>query len=397
MHPIGYCTNVHPGATLPAAMAEIERHAPLVRERLVHAGSLGADEPLPLGLWLSAHAARTMLDEPDGIDRFADRLAGKRLAVASMNGFPYGHFHAASVKHAVYAPSWARTERLLHTQALAEILARLRGRGESASISTVPIGWRSEIWSSGGGAALGAAAANLEQLVRFLADLEHRTGVRVTVDLEPEPGCFLDTVDDVIRFFDQSLRPRPGDPDPRRYLGVCHDICHSAVMWEPQARVIERLRAAGIPINRVQLSSAIESRLPEDASRLARFDEPRYLHQTTWLAPDGSRRFFDDLPDALAALDDSALRPPTGTTARTHMHVPLAIGSAESLGTTRDEIGAFLRAWPADEALPTLEVETYTWSVLPESMRPATLDEGIATEVLWAQEQLRRRCAEASA
>jgi len=391
---IGYCTNVHPGRTLAEAMEEIERHAPRVRERLIAAGALATTEALDLGLWLSSRAAHALAADPAEVERFAARLRVRRLRVLSLNGFPYGPFHSASVKRAVYAPGWDRAERLQYTLHLAEAFASLRvleGRAdESASISTVPLGWRPEILAGGGGAALGAAAANLEQLVRMLARLEDRTGVRVRVDLEPEPGCFLDTVDDVVRFFEQSLRPRRGDPDPRRYLGVCHDVCHAAVMWESQARVIERLHGAGIRIGRVQLSSALESRLPEQATELARFDEPRYLHQTTWLGAEGALRFFDDIPDALAALDCEDGRPSAATLARTHMHVPLAVDRAGRLHTTRGEITEFLRAWPATEALPLMEVETYTWSVLPPSMQPATLADGIADELLWAHEEVRR-------
>jgi len=459
---IGYSTNVHPGRTLDEALAAIEQTAPRVRARLAR-GAVGhasahdrghghsAEDrargsanppfdgatPLELGLWLSATAARELLEKDHAVEELAGRLSAQGIVVRSLNGFPYGHFHAERVKHAVYRPSWADAERLLYTRDLAEVMARLRlaeaanegardgvtearaparvgsapnPRALEASISTVPIGWRPEIQAGRHGAALGAAAANLEQLVRELAALEERTGVRIHVDLEPEPGCFLDTSRDVVDFFTRVLRPRPGDPDVRRHLGVCHDVCHAAVMWEVQAEALERYRAAGIRVGRVQLSSALEARGAAEIRRLAEFVEPRYLHQTTLRSADGRVRFFDDLPDALAAVgDDDSL------TARTHYHVPLAYervgggeraasggangtgnaGGTESaevarssggVGTTRREVEAFLRAWPADEPLPALEVETYTWSVLPESLRPMELADGIAAELRWAHD-----------
>lgn len=394
---IGYATNVHSGRTLDEALVEIDRVAPRVRERLIEHGVLGADEPLELGLWLSALAAHRLRHDDGAVERLADGFAKRGLTARSLNGFPYGHFHAERVKHSVYRPSWADAARLLYTQDLAEILAslaKLAGHDE-ASISTVPIGWRSEIQASANGAALGVSAAHLEQLVRFLAQLEQQSGVRVHVDLEPEPGCFLDTAQDAVNFFERTLRPRAGDPDARRYLGICHDVCHAAVMWESQAEVLERYRSAGIRVGRVQLSSALEARTAEERAMLARFVEPRYLHQTTLRGADGRVHFFEDLPEARAALEhdhdgtshDSAT---DEIVARVHFHVPLACDRADGVGTTRSEVEALLRAWPIGEPWPALEVETYTWSVLPHSLQSPDLAEGIADEIRWASAALDR-------
>lgn len=405
-HPvrIGYATNVHPGRTLDEALVEIDRVAPRVRERLIAAKVLASTDPLELGLWLSARAAARLRETPDGVARVADRLAQNGLLVRSLNGFPYGHFHDRRVKHEVYRPSWADADRLLHTQNLAVILAdfvraagaaipdaRVPGESPHASVSTLPLGWREEIARGRNGAALGVAAAHLEQLVRFLSRLECERGVRIHVDLEPEPGCFLDTSEDLVRFFDEHLRPRAGDPDPRRYLGVCHDVCHAAVMWEEQSAMVDRFRDAGIRIGRVQLSSALEARGAQELHDLRGFVEPRYLHQTTLRDGSGAVRFFDDLPDALAALGES---PGAGVTARTHLHVPLAHERAGTVGTTRREIESFLaalfRSASADEPAPAIEVETYTWPVLPDGLRPPSLDEGISAEIRWAASAVER-------
>ncbi|MBX3354208.1 MAG: metabolite traffic protein EboE [Phycisphaeraceae bacterium] len=397
---IGYSTNVHPGRTLDEAIAEVLRTAPRVRQRLVAAGALARTSPLELGLWLSALAARSLLDSPDALPRLADQFAEHGLRVRSLNGFPYGHFHAERVKHAVYHPSWADGARLLYTQDLAEILATLhaldRSAGRSvvdhASISTLPIGWRADIEKSKHGAALGMAATHLEQLVRFLATVEERHGIRVHVDLEPEPGCWLDRAAQVADFF-QLLRMRPNDPDPRRYLGVCHDTCHAAVMFETQDEVITTLGASRIAVGRVQLSSALEARSASEIEALTRIVEPRYLHQTAWRDESQRLHFFEDLPPAVEALRAEGSVAQHGTDSRAircHLHVPLAVDQVDGIGTTRSEVEAFFRAWPADVALPPLEVETYTWSVLPESIRRTPLDEGIAAEILWATDAMRR-------
>jgi len=399
--PIGYSTNVHPGRTLDEAIAEVERVAPAVRARLIEAGSLDANDTLELGLWLSANAAQELRCQDDAVERLCERFARRGLRVRALNGFPYAHFHADRVKHSVYHPSWSDAARLIFTQTLAEIMARFvrcgpppaPGTEPDASISTVPLGWRSEIAAGLNGAALGAAAANLEQLVRFLASLEGATGVRIHVDLEPEPGCFLDTSRDVVEFFERVLRPRRGDPDRRRYLGVCHDVCHAAVMWETQAEALARYRDAGIRVGRLQLSSALEARGAEERARLFDFDEARYLHQTTLRGRDGRVTFFEDLPQARATVEQAD----ASFVVRSHFHVPLADARANGVGTTRAEVEACLRAWPASEPLPAIEVETYTWSVMPAAMRREALADGIAAELRWALDAVRSIGAETAA
>ncbi len=400
---VGYATNVHPGRTLEQALGEIERCAPRVRERLVERGVLAPSETLELGAWFSAEAARALVERPGEVERTVDRLRALGLVIRSLNGFPYGHFHADRVQRAVYRPDWSAVDRLLHTESLAAILAeciraearhgalppsaRVEGLVGLGSISTVPVGWRSEILSGGAGAALGVATAHLRQLASSLARLEARTGVRIRVDLEPEPGCFLDRSSDVIEFFERHLAPRRGEVDPRRHLGVCHDVCHAAVMWEPQRPVLAHYAAAGITVGRVQLSSALEWRVPADAAALAAFDERRYLHQTTWRLADGAVRFFEDLPEALEASGGAS--PEDAITARTHLHVPLGSDRAGSLGTTRAEVTECLRSLPSP-ASTVLEVETYTWEVLPPALRPPTLAEGIAAEIEWVHSELDR-------
>ena len=96
---LAYCTNVHAGVTLEQTMANLDEHAVAVRGRVCPDGQLG------VGLWLSAQAARETLRH-DRIGELRDFLGERGLAVFTMNGFPYGDFHQAVVKHAVYEPSW---------------------------------------------------------------------------------------------------------------------------------------------------------------------------------------------------------------------------------------------------------------------------------------------------
>ncbi len=342
---------------------------------------------LPIGLWLSARAAQQVADEPHGAQRLRDWLGEHGLQVVTLNAFPYHDFHLMAVKHRVYEPNWANTPRLLYTTLLADLLPALLPEGtRQASISTVPLGWRSQFGFEGSGACFGLASAMLGQLVRHLADIEARTGLRIHVDLEPEPGCAIDKYTDATAFFANAMQARRGEPDPRRHVGICHDICHSAVMFEEQAQVLRAYREAGIRVGKVQVSSAVTADGSHEAlAVLSSFAEQRYLHQTcVRQAADGSPvvqrggatdqlrdaaadaargvvHFYEDLPLALAAM-------PAGEW-RTHFHVPVFARRLGALGTTQgaiDDCLAEIATWPAAER-PCFEVETYAWDVLPES------------------------------
>lgn len=375
---VAYCTNVVAGGTLDEMRSNVERIFVPVR------AALDIEAPLPLGLWLSARAADELARQPGGARALCEHLAERGLVVTTLNAFPYHHFHAAVVKRAVYEPNWADARRLLYTMQLADLLVDLLPPGvKHASISTLPLGWRPVMYAQGGGAALGVAGAHLQQLALHCARLEERTGVRVHVDLEPEPGCALDTAQDVVQFFERALpAPRQG-LDPRRYIGVCHDVCHAAVMFERQDAVLTTYRQAGIRVGKVQISNApVCSDAPDELAVLASFAEPRYLHQAC-VRNDGAVQFFEDLPLALAAA-------PVGEW-RTHFHVPVFAHRLGALGTTQSEIDECLRTiapWPAEEQ-PQIEVETYAWEVLPaQALEGHDLSAGIAAELRWTRQRL---------
>jgi sugar phosphate isomerase/epimerase len=376
-----YCTNVLAGRTLDETRSAVIGTMGAVRAR-VAPGSV-----LPIGLWLSARAAQELAAATDGARRLRDEFANAGLSVVTLNGFPYHDFHLPTVKHLVYEPHWADVRRLIHTTQLADLLVDLLPAGTTrASISTLPLGWRERFSLEGCGASIGLAGAMLEQLAAHLARLEDRTGVRITVDLEPEPGCMLDRTRDVVGFFDHALRSRAGGPDVRRYVGVCHDTCHSAVMFEGQREALRAYRDAGIGVHKVQVSSAIEADgSPDSVLVLSTFAEPRWLHQTCVRRSDGSVGFWEDLPFALAS--------GTHGTWRTHFHVPVFAARLGALATTQDAIVECLEelaSWPEDER-PQLEVETYAWDALPDGAREGqALVDGIAREVEWCAGAARR-------
>ncbi|MFM7806826.1 MAG: metabolite traffic protein EboE [Planctomycetota bacterium] len=382
MLPIGYCTNVHAGRnrlelrqSLQGPIAEVAR--------LVGAG------PLPVGIWLSAETVRQLGEEPDAPERLRDLASSCGVRIAAVNAFPYGDFGAGSVKTRVYEPHWANARRALHTIAVAELLPQLVEPGTThASVSTVPLGWRPRFSAEGCGASVGLAAAQLEQVTRALARVESRTGLRVTLDIEPEPGCAIQTTDELLGFLHHCLRPRDGSDALHRHLGACVDTCHGAIMGEPPAHAFRRCAAQGVGVHRVQLSAALRGRHDaESLQALARFDEPRYLHQVVTGTHD-EPRVWEDIPDFLAAGPDRDWR--------CHFHVPIFLDRVGQLETTADAIAPALAELPRDGTPCFVEVETYAWAQLPEPAA-ASVREGIAREILHARALLARAAGSAQA
>jgi sugar phosphate isomerase/epimerase len=382
---LGYCTNVHAGGTLAETKASLERHACAVR------AIVAPSRVLPIGLWLSARAAQELTEQPDGAVRLREWLYERGLVVFTMNGFPYGDFHAGLGKRRVYEPHWADVRRALYTMQLADILVQLLPDATMApelsaegSISTLPLGWRTTFTKEACGASIGLAAAQLTQVAKHLRAIEDRTGVCIHLDIEPEPGCMIDRAQQLVDFFEQCVRPDAGLPDPSRHLRVCHDICHSAVMFEPQSEALETYRKGGLRVGKVQVSSALECDGSDDAFRMLRnFDEPKFLHQTCVLDGKGEVNAFEDLGDAFDTAPDGAWR--------SHFHVPVDLEELGPLSTTQREILAFLDAMTPEDQIEHFEVETYAWGVLPLDFRRDSLARGIADELIWTREKLTRR------
>jgi sugar phosphate isomerase/epimerase len=350
---VAYCTNVHPAEDLDGVLAQLATYAAPVRERL------GLDR-LGVGLWLARPVAAGLAADRAAVDRLRHELTARGLEVVTLNGFPYRGFHAPVVKRAVYSPDWTEAERLDYTVDLARVLARLlpddAARG---SVSTLPLAWR-EPWST---AREAAALDRLTALGKELAGLDRP----VRVALEPEPGCVVETTGQLRRVLDRL--------DPER-IGGCLDACHLAVGFEDPVAAV----AAAAPVVKTQVSCALEAADPADPRTrraLATFAESRFLHQTRSA---GGRR-WDDLDAALAGGQDGGDEPAAADPWRVHFHVPLHADPAPPLASTRGVLVGTLGALLGGASALTdhLEVETYTWQVLPP---------GLAAELAWTARQL---------
>lgn len=385
---LGYCLNVHPTQTFDEVRAALLGP---VRELK---GRLCPDRPFGVGLRLSAEA----LARPGASRELKAIFEGEGFAAYTMNGFPYGRFHGTPVKEAVYEPDWTARERLAYTAGLAEVMAALVPEGTTATISTVPGAFAPN--ASGREEAI---ADGLLRAAAGLVALERRTGRTVALALEPEPWCLLETTGDAVAFFrDRLFAPEAARrfagltglslPEAAaalpRHLGLCLDVCHMAVGFEEPEAALAGLDDAGIPVHKLQLSAALRLARADAPSRgrAAAFRDEVYLHQVVARSPDGALRRFLDLAPTLeraAGTEDEEWR--------IHFHVPVFADLAPPLASTRDVLEKVLALHRSRPVSAHLEVETYTWDVLPaEALEEGRIDvvDGIEKELRWVLQRL---------
>jgi sugar phosphate isomerase/epimerase len=385
-----YCTNVHAGERWDEIAAALKAHLPAVKRRVSRAAPLG------VGLRLSG-AATYELAEPGKLEQFAAFLRAEDLYVFTVNAFPFGAFHGTRVKEQVYKPDWREAERLRFSNCVADILAYLLPEGIEGSISTVPGAYKSKVDG------VADAARMADAMVRHAAHLHgvaREKAKTITLALEPEPCCFLETTDETIDFFAQHVFARSSldtfqqltgtsaaqaADALHRHLGVCLDVCHAAVEFENPEQSVRRLEDAGIRVAKLQLSSALmlPSVSRDAVELLSPFDDGIYLHQTVE-SQDGKLRRYGDLPDAFAAL----ARGEAGGEWRVHCHVPVFQESYGVLQSTQRQLAELLAACRRRACAPNLDVETYTWGVLPSDMKDGDVGNDIARELAWVRSQL---------
>jgi hypothetical protein len=328
---------------------------------------------------------------------FESFLEAAGLYVFTVNAFPYGPFHGQRVKEEVYQPDWTNDERLRFTNRVADHLARLLPEGMEGSISTVP----------GTFAPLAGTTETREHIARnmirhaaHLVEIERRTGHRIALAVEPEPSCMLETTEGAVEFFERFLFGAPAqellgrltglertaaEAALRAHLGLCYDACHAAVEFEDARSGFERLKTAGIRVTKLQITSALS--LPQvdaaTAELLQSFDDGVYLHQTVQ-RHDGRLTRWQDLPQALAALRAGE----AGGEWRVHCHVPVFVANFGALSSTRDFLLAVLGQCRDELVSAHLEVETYTWDVLPGELRGDDKAQAIIRELQWTRSQL---------
>jgi len=386
-----YSTLVHPGDTWEEMWASLVNYVPKVKARVA------PQVPFGVSLRLSARSAEVLAGTPAEREKVRKFLADNDMYLYTVNAFPYGPFKNQIVKEQVYEPDWRSEERTRYTMNVADVLADVVPDGVSPSIQSAPLGFKPRVT---GGDVVASYTQHVLRVAAHLVALEARTGRTVTLALEPEPFCFLETTDETVAYFKDhlytgasatALAKLAGIPISeahvalRRHVGVVFDICHQAVVYENIADSLQKLVDAGIPIFKLQEAAAM--RVPEVTQKivdmLARYAKTIYLTQTVE-KKDGKLTRFLNLEDAFQAWR----KDPGPREWRTHFHVPVFLDSLGDFGTTRFAIEDALRFHKAKPLSRQLEIETYTWDVLPDHLKTGDIVDYVTREIEWVRGQL---------
>jgi len=376
---LAYCTNIHRGENWVQTFDSLQNHAMKVRDQV------SPSEPFAIGLRLS-HVAAVELRDPAVLVPFQRWLEKNNSYVFTINGFPYGQFHGQRVKEQVYRPDWTAPGRLDYTNLLFDLLAELVPSGVEGSVSTLPGSFKEFIHDP---AQEQQIRDHIWKCVEHIAKLGERTGKVLHLGLEPEPLGYFETSAETVSFFQKMRSEHPGDSRLQRHLGVNYDTCHLAVEFEEPQAALGALLKEGIKISKLHLSSAMKLQpTPEHLRSLAAFADEVYLHQVVERSRDGKRRIFKDLPQAIQASDEAT----ASGEWRVHFHVPLHCPRGDWFETTADHaLGVLdmLRKTPG--LCRHLEMETYTWEVLPENLRSRSVEEQLVAEYRWTLGELMSR------
>jgi hypothetical protein len=385
-----YCLNIHPGESWTDNFAAIQEKALAVKQRIAPEQWFG------LGLRLSHHAASRLTGDQSLIDQAREFFAANEMYPFTINGFPYGRFHGGAVKEQVYAPDWRDPDRRDYTMLLADVFTNFLPPEVDGSISTVPGSFKPWIESD---ADKFLIAKNLAIVVAYLAAIRDDTGQEIHLGLEPEPDCFLETTSETISFFKEILFTVGADEVARllrcyrdeaeaairRHVGVCLDTCHAAMQFEDPLDALLAYKAAGIRVSKVQLSTALAtSTSPEAWEALRHFDEPVYLHQVKGRMANGGMVSWYDLPTAI----EEGPAMPEIEELRIHFHVPLFFTGIGALGSTAPTLTPDFFHELRSGVCSHLEIETYTFDVLPPEINPGDVVKSIAREYTWVMQHL---------
>ncbi|MGV3558145.1 metabolite traffic protein EboE [Larkinella arboricola] len=400
---LGYCTNIHAGEHWAEHFIALQEAIPALKQKL------SPDAPFGIGLRLS-NIASEELTHPERLQEFKQWLADNDCYIYTMNGFPYGGFHRTRVKDQVHAPDWRTSERVEYTIRLFHLLAALvranpAVRLTEAGISTSPLSYR--YWFQWGNRderdlAFEATTQRMLTVVEELVRIKQQEGISLHLDIEPEPDGLLETGDEFIEWFNLYLLPigierlndefgwSAGECEAalREHVQLCYDVCHFAVGYERPDEVLKKLEDNDLKVGKIQISAALKATFPvEKNSREAvldqfrQFNEPTYLHQVVAQNAEGDLLRYPDLPEALLAFDNNHVE------WRSHFHVPLFVADYGLLQSTQDDIKEVLRLQREKPFTTQLEVETYTWEVLPEDLK-MRLNDSIGRELEWVLKQL---------
>ena len=376
---LAYCTNIHRGEGWNETFHGLNEYTLKVKEKV------SQSDPFAIGLRLGYKAALELSETGSrNLDEFIKWLHHNNCYIFSINGFPYGQFHGSRVKEQVYSPDWTFDSRVEYTNLLFDILAEILPSGMSGSVSTLPGSFKEFIQDDTQQG--NVIIENLARCGKHINDLIEKTGKDLHLGLEPEPLGWFENTPETLSFF-KRFRNIHGD-EFDNVIGVNYDTCHLAIEYENAKESLLLLKNNNIKISKIHLSSALKLKPNQQTvDSLKEYQDDVYLHQVIAKLQNGDLIRFKDLPDAIENFlkgncnDDEW---------RVHFHIPLHASPDSLFDDTRDHIKDTLSVLSSDpEMCKHLEMETYTWEVLPNSMQSNSVVDQLSLEYDWTLNSLR--------
>lgn len=392
-----YCTNIHPGESWKETFENLQFHIPKIKQELSPNGPLG------IGLRVSNEASLELV-KIHRLHEFKAWLDANQAYTFTFNGFPYGGFHRQVVKDQVHHPDWTTSDRKDYTLRLFYILKALLPEGMDGGISTSPLSYK--FWHEDAeklNEAKKIATQHMVEVAVHLYQIYQQEDQLLHLDIEPEPDGLLENTQDVLDFYSQWLLPigteifvsqfnlteAAAASALKEHIRICYDVCHFAVVYEKPQEVFAAFEAEGIKVGKIQISAALKVDLPREKEKrqsieevLLSFVESTYLHQVVARAGNGQLQAFNDLPQALGSLSST-----DAEEWRIHFHVPVFLARYSQLSSTQEDILEVLKIIQSQKITNHLEVETYTWEVLPEEVN-LDLTHSIIRELQWVKEEM---------
>ena len=387
-----YSTLVHPGDTWEDIWASLRKYVPQVKKNVCPNDKFG------VSLRISGSTSETLINSPEKRADLRKFLDDNDMYLYTVNAFPHGPFKNQIVKEQVYEPDWSSETRLKYTMNVATILADVAPDFVNPSIQTPPLGFKPNVTSE---LVIEAYAENIRRLATHVNNIYRYKGRTVTLAIEPEPACFLETTPETIDFFNNYLRTEKSYTNLAgktgatlegaheilaRHVGVVYDICHQAVEYEDITKSLQALKDNKVSVWKLQEAAAMM--VPKVDQKMVdairKYAKTIYLTQTHQRDEDGTITRYLNLEDAIAAWEKN----PRPCEWRIHFHVPVFLEDLGPFKSTRFAIEEALAFQKMHRLSDQLEIETYTWDVLPDELKTGDIVDYVTKELEWVKSQL---------
>ncbi|HFL8819312.1 MAG TPA: metabolite traffic protein EboE [Candidatus Azoamicus sp. OHIO2] len=298
------------------------------------------------------------------------------LYISSINGFVYKSFHTKKIKEHIHYPDWTSSKRVDYTKKIIYFLSAALTKMTDVSISTSPLSFKTWIRRKNAKYIFFKSSVNILYVLQLLINMYKNKKHYIHLDIEPEPYCLLESVNDFLYFFIKWLIPnsklylhlldkKNKASYLRKYINLCYDICHFSVNYYNHIDIIKSIVLNKIKVGKIQVSSALEATITNDnykiiMKELLFLNKSKFLHQNTLVTE--NKIFINKHID----LNYEVLKGfCNDTKLRIHCHMPLHLTKYRSyLDTTTNESKDVFLTLLKCIKIKHIEIETYTYDIL---------------------------------